>query len=290
MKNVTLSHRVEYWLLMLAIFILRCLPLSLASGFMGWSWRFIAPRLKRQKRAMAHLRLAFPEKSDRELHAITLGMWDNLGRTFAEAILADRIVRRMEELVVQPENYRQVVSEIKRSGGVIVSLHSGNWELGGAISSYNGFDCAVVMQELKNPLVHDYMIRKRGQTFSGGVFVKGDRAGMRALTSVSGGKAVAIMGDLRDVKGVPVDFFGRSAPTNTFPARLAHKKGAPLVALQIRRKNGIHFEVQAEIIPMPHTDDIEEDILVATSAVHARFEEWVRQVPEQWMWAHRRWG
>lgn len=290
MRKVTLAHRVEYALLMFVIFILRLMPLHVASAFMGWIWRSVAPRLRRQKRAMAHLRLAFPDKSDNELHAITLRMWENLGRTFAESVLADRFVARMDELITEPKNYREVVEEIKKSGGVIVSLHSGNWELGGAISSHNGFDCSVVMQKLKNPLVHDYMIRKRAETFSGGVFVKGDRAGMKALTSVHGGKAVAIMGDLRDVRGITVDFFGRPAPTNSFPARLARKKGAPLIGLRIRRIRDIHFEVQAEIIPMPQTDDIEDDILKATIAEQAQFEAWIRQAPEQWMWAHRRWG
>ena len=91
------------------------------------------------------------------------------------------------------------------------------------------------MQKLKNPLVHDYMVRKRGETFSGGVFVKGDRAGMKALTSVAAGTATAIMGDLRDVRGVNIEFFGKPAPTNSFPARLARKKSVPLIALQIRR-------------------------------------------------------
>ena len=290
MKKVTLAHRIEYALLMFVIFILRSMPLYVSSGFMGWLWRSIAPRLRRQKRAMEHLRLAFPEKSDDELFAITLDMWENLGRTFAEAVLADKIAKRMDELVEQPENYRLIVGEIKRSGGVIVSLHSGNWELGGAISSHNGFDCSVVMQKLKNPLVHDYMVRKRAETFSGGVFVKGDRAGMRALTSVSGGTAVAIMGDLRDRHGATIDFFGRPAPTNGFPARLARKKGAPLIALRIKRTKGIHFKVQAEIVPMPHSDTVEDDILQATLAEQAQFESWIREAPDQWMWAHRRWG
>ena len=285
-----MSQRIEYALLMFVIFILRLMPLAMASGFMGWLWRKVAPLLRRQKRAMLHLSEAYPEKSEKDLYAITLGMWENLGRTFAEAVLADRFVSRMDELVRQPDNYRVIVDEIKRSGAVIVSLHSGNWELGGAISSHNGFDCSVVMQKLKNPLVHDYMVRKRSETFSGGVFVKGDRAGMKALTSVAAGTATAIMGDLRDVRGVNIEFFGKPAPTNSFPARLARKKSVPLIALQIRRVGGIHFEVQSTMIAVPHGEDAEDDILKATVLVHEQFEEWIRQVPEQWMWAHRRWG
>nr|WP_321457068.1 lauroyl acyltransferase [uncultured Cohaesibacter sp.] len=290
MKRITLLHRIEYALFFCVISVFRLMPLSVASSFMGHLWRLIAPWLRRQKRAMAHLHAAFPEMSDKELYAITLDMWENLGRTSAEAMVLEKFAGRMDELISAPNGYREIVERIKKEGGVIVSLHSGNWELGGAVSSHYGFDCSVVMQRLQNPLVHEFLVAKRAESFSGGVFVKGDRAGMRALTSIAGGTATAIMGDLRDRRGPRIDFFGRPAPTNTFPARLARKKGAPLIALRIGRVEGIHFEVQAELIDVPQTDDVEADILNATIGVQKKFEEWVRQAPSQWMWSHRRWG
>ena len=38
-----------------------------------------------------------------------------------------------------------------------------------------------------------------------------------------------------------------------------------------------------------NSTDRDADVLNATANLHARFEEFVREAPEQWMWAHRRW-
>ncbi|WP_316862417.1 lauroyl acyltransferase [uncultured Cohaesibacter sp.] len=290
MRKVTFSHRIEYAVLRAVISILRLLPLKVSSSMMGWAWKVVAPKLSRQKRAMAHLRASFPEKSEQELYAITLGMWENLGRTFAEGLLADEFLGHASSFFEQPEGYDDLVARINEVGGIIVSLHSGNWELGGVVSMNYGFDASVVIQRLKNPLVHDYMIGKRAATFRGGVFSKGDRAGLRIMSSLKGGTVAAIMADLRDIRGVKVPFFGRPAPTNSFPARLARQSGAPLVAIRILRKGGVHFEILVEEIKVPHTDDAEADVYEGTAAIQAVFERWIRDVPEQWMWAHKRWG
>lgn len=290
MRKVTFAHRLEFALLMLGVTLLRALPLPVASGMMGRLWRFVAPRLHRQKRAMAHLRLAFPEKSDKELHAITLGMWDNLGRTFAESMMADKFLKAAEKLITIPDHLQGYADQAKKTGGVIVSLHSGNWELGGVVSNMYGLDAAVTIQRIKNPLVHQYMVSRRASTFRAGIFTKGDKAGTRIMHSLHGGIVAAVMGDLRDHRGLKVPFFGHPAPTNTFPARLARQQNVPLVAVRILRLDGVRFRLDAEVLDIPHTDDIEADVRAVTIRVQEIFEDWVRDVPTQWMWAHKRWG
>ncbi|WP_373236409.1 lysophospholipid acyltransferase family protein [Cohaesibacter celericrescens] len=290
MRKVTLSHRMEYAGLMFVIFVLRLMPLSVASGMMGRVWRFIAPKLSRQKRAMEHLRLCFPEKSEKELYVITQGMWDNLGRTFVESLLAEQFLDTAASLIEITSEFDDLVEKIQTSGAVIVSLHSGNWELGGVVSSKYGFKAAVTIQKLKNPLVHDYVVSRRASTFQGGIYAKGDKAGTRIMSTIKGGTVAAIMGDLRDGRGVKVPFFGRPAPTNTFPARLSLQQNVPLIAVQILRKDGVQFKINAELIEVPRTDDLDADILSATRQVQQVFEGWIRAKPEQWMWAHKRWG
>ncbi|WP_319531871.1 lauroyl acyltransferase [uncultured Cohaesibacter sp.] len=290
MRKPTLSHRLEYAVLMSVVFLLRAMPLWMASGLMGWCWRVVAPRLSRQDRAMTHLRMCFPEKSDKELFQLTLGMWDNLGRTFAESLLAEQFLVAAHDLVEMPEDITKLVERMHEVGGVIVSLHSGNWELGGVLSSVYGFDCAVIIQRLKNPLVHEFMVSQRGSTFRGGIYAKGDKAGPRIMSALRGGILAAVMGDLRDGRGVRMPFFGMEAPTNIFAALLARQQHVPLVAVRILRTNGIHFKLELTEIDVPYTDDVDEDIRVAMQRTTAQFEEWIRAHPEQWMWAHKRWG
>ncbi|WP_157747780.1 lysophospholipid acyltransferase family protein [Cohaesibacter sp. ES.047] len=290
MRKITLTHRLEYAVLITVVFLLRAMPLWMASGLMGWCWRMVAPRLSRQKRAMDHLRLCFPNKSEDELYRLTLGMWDNLGRTFAESLLAEKFMLAAHDLVEMPEDITDLVERMHEVGGVIVSLHSGNWELGGVLSAAYGFNCAVIIQKLKNPLVHDFMVSQRGSTFRGGIFAKGDRAGMRIMNTLKGGILAAVMGDLRDGRGVTIPFFGMPAKTNQFAALLARQQNVPLVAVRILRTDGIHFKLELTEIDVPRTDDADGDILKGTMRMTAQFEDWIRAHPEQWMWAHKRWS
>jgi KDO2-lipid IV(A) lauroyltransferase len=274
---------------MLVIGLLRLMPLAMASQFMGWCWRQVAPRLSRQKRAMAHLREAFPDKDDAELEAITTGMWDNLGRTFAEGLLVDRFEKIAGDFD-KPEGYEAFVTTMKDKGGILVSLHSGNWELGGIVAHQHGVALTTVYQTLKNPLVDAYVIKQRSSMFKGGIHAKGNKAGTKLMAWVKAGNIAAIMGDLRDHGGLKVPFFGRPAPSNIFPARMARGLDVPLVAARIMRSKGIEFEIEFEFVDVQFTDDPEADIADATMKVQAIFEKWVRARPEQWMWAHKRWG
>jgi KDO2-lipid IV(A) lauroyltransferase len=61
-----------------------------------------------------------------------------------------------------------------------------------------------------------------------------------------------------------------------------------LIAGRVNRTGPGRFYVEATEIPVPHTDSRRADIEAATAALQAQFEVWIREIPEQWMWAHRR--
>ena len=47
---------------------------------------------------------------------------------------------------------------------------------------------------------------------------------------------------------------------------------------------------QADIeLRVPRTANHSDDVKWATAAMTRQFEEWVREMPEQWMWSNRRW-
>jgi Kdo2-lipid IVA lauroyltransferase/acyltransferase len=58
----------------------------------------------------------------------------------------------------------------------------------------------------------------------------------------------------------------------------------------VLRHPGSRFSLKVVPIPVPMTDDSEADVRAATAAVQAQFEAFIREAPEQWMWAHNRWG
>jgi len=51
----------------------------------------------------------------------------------------------------------------------------------------------------------------------------------------------------------------------------------------------VRFVIRGARVEVPHTDDPAADAIAGTAALHAQFEAFIRQAPEQWMWAHRKW-
>ena len=85
-----LRLRLEFATLWLAIALARAMPVQAASWLSGKIWRLIAPRLGRQKRALANLELAYPEKSPAERTAIAAAMWENSGEPSPRASTSRR--------------------------------------------------------------------------------------------------------------------------------------------------------------------------------------------------------
>jgi KDO2-lipid IV(A) lauroyltransferase len=47
--------------------------------------------------------------------------------------------------------------------------------------------------------------------------------------------------------------------------------------------------MRIEPVDVPRGDNRDADVLATTAAIQSRFEQFIRDTPEQWMWAHRRW-
>jgi len=104
------------------------------------------------------------------------------------------------------------------------------------------------------------------------------------------GGCAAFLADQRESRGVSVPFFGRLAPSTPFPALVAETLNLPLFAFRVKREKGASFSIKTEPVALSQTGDREADVAATTAALQATYEGFVREAPEQWMWAHRRWG
>ncbi|MBA5776790.1 lauroyl acyltransferase [Stappia sp. F7233] len=282
----SLQYRLEWLALKSALGVIRLLPLDAASWLGGRIWRVVAPFNARHRRAVANLQAAFPEKSPQECDAIARDMWENLGRVMAETLQLDR-------LAADPSRFAFDIGPAERAfegkGSIIVSMHSGNWEvcaLGGLAA---GRQPAGVYQALKNPLADELLKNLRAPIYPAGLFSKGHDTARRLMAIARGGGMVAFLADLRDVRGIRVPFFGREAHATPFPASLARGSSLPLIASRVVRLKGARFRIEARPVAYPVTGDRKADITAATALVHRQFEEWIRENPSQWMWIHRKW-
>ena len=262
------------------------MPVETASNLMAALWRGVAPRLKRHRRALSHLALAFPEKSEAEREALAREMWGHLGRTFAEFFHIDDIFAQRRVVMESQEKLEMV-----QQGGpyVVCAMHMGNWELLAGVSQRLARPLAGVYQPLTNRRVDEALLRLRAPLYPLGLFPRSPATLRKLMKIAKEGGSVGFMSDLREGKGVAVPFFGRPAHSNTAPALIARAFGLKLYAARVIRKPGVRFTVRVEPVEVPVTDDREADIAAATANIHARFEEFLREAPAQWMWAHRRW-
>jgi KDO2-lipid IV(A) lauroyltransferase len=296
-----LQFRLEYALLRLIVGIVRIVPLDVATHLSAWSWRRLAPLInpKRHKRALGNLRIAFPEKSEAERTAIALAHWENLGRVMAETMRIDQVIADPTRLVIRnPKVFERYSSKLGPIVGA--SLHMGNWELAIWPLTIAGADPACVYRSVNNPYIDRYLRYQRRDLYPGGMFgrgkVEGDHGESQKtariiMDFVRCGGRLGVVCDLYDRSGLPVPFFGKDARTVAIPAMIARRAGARIwMSRCMRIGKDSRFEIELKELRIPRTANHGEDVKWATAAMTRQFEEWVREMPEQWMWSNRRWS
>lgn len=270
--------------------LFRLLGLDTASRFGGWLARRLAPVAPAHRTARRNLEAAFPEKDKAAIDAILEGMWDNLGRTFAEYAHFRRFTGYPNDRVeiVNIEIARDAVA--KGQGAIALSGHCANWELMALAAWQAGFDGAEVYRPINNPLVNRWIMRQRKRfAYPTQISKNGDNV-RELLRTLKDGKVLAMLTDQKHSEGLPVPFFGRDAWTATGPAVLGLRTGAALVPVRMARLKGARFRMTfSPPLEVARSGDKDTDIRTAMIAINASLEDAVRENPEQWLWAHNRW-
>lgn len=291
-RRPSLRHRIEYLGYRLAVGILRLAPERMALRFgegMGW----LAGVLLRVRWGTVtdHLRRAFPERGDAWQKRVARASFRHLGR---ESVATFRLGRMgLEEIrsrteVEGLEALEAAVADGK--GGIVVTGHFGNWEVGGAALSARGIPLDVVAQRQRNPLFDVDLNRNRARMNM--KVIDRTEAPKRVLRSLRDGRVVAIVGDQNLRRGgIFVEFFGRPASTARGAAVFALRTGCPIFLGIARREPGFpqRYLVTLEPVAFTPTGDMEVDAIRLTEAHTRHLEGHVRRMPEQYFWQHRRW-
>ena len=277
---------LEYAVFRFAVFVIRLMPLDMASFVFGKLWRVFAPFNRRHKRAIANLAMAFPEMPEAERQRIARNMWENLGRVMAESFQIDRLIADPDRVLCDEH---EAIAALKGHGSLILSMHAGNWEVCVWPVTRAGYKPAGVYQKIKNPHVDKYIRGLREPLYPGGLFSKSHDTARKLVTWVRQGGQLGVLADQRDNKGIRIPFFGHEAPTTPLPAMLAVRLDAPILIGRVIRLRGSRFRVEGHLLDVARTGDKQADIEETTRRIHKTFEDWIREYPDQWMWGHRRW-
>jgi Kdo2-lipid IVA lauroyltransferase/acyltransferase len=293
-RPVVFRHRAEYAALRAVLGGLNLLDFRSASnvgarvGRLGyWPFRIRRGVVERQ------LAAAFPEWTPDRIAQTARAAYEHLGRTTIEAALIARFQpRQVVELFDEPENWHLLERAANRSDGrgiIIVAGHLGNWELGGAYLAARGFDFEAVARQMENPLFDGYLSRTRRR--SGMKVIYDGDAVRRVPRALRNNALVAFLMDQGAVglASTWVPFFGRLAKTPRGAAVFALRLQAPVFFLAPLRQADGRFILGIEEIPVHETGDRAADVDRIVGDFSAVLERWVRRVPEQYFWHHRRW-
>jgi len=286
-----LGHLIEAAGLWLAFVGFAVMPLDLASWLGGAIGRLIGPHLRVTGNARRNLARAFPEKSEAEIAAIVRGMWDNLGRVFAEY----PHLRRLD--LYRPGGRVEVVGadivdRLRDDGrpGLAFSAHIGNWEIVPMCATQRGLKLVRFYRAPNNPHA-DEVLNMARRHITGELLPKGSGGARRALALLKEGGHLALLVDQKLNDGIAVPFLGRPAMTAPALAQLALRFDCPVVPARVERLRGARFRVTVyPPLELPNTGDRAADVAEAMARVNRVVEGWIRERPEQWLWVHRRWS
>lgn len=253
-----------------------------ASGSLMWA---LSPGRRRIVRE--NLRIAFGAELDaRAGRRVGRAACRGLVRVAAEVAVADRLLGTQggarKYLGFHGAWADLAAQHAAGRGGIIVTAHLGNWEVGAFGVRHRGIPLRAMARPLGNPVLEAWLERRRG----GADRLIAKTGGLKdVLRELKGGGWVAMLADQNAGRhGLFLPFFGLEASTFPTPAALAARVGAPLyLGVCLRRSGGQGFDIHLERLPDP------VDVETATRDLNRLLEAWIRRAPGQYNWVHRRW-
>ena len=278
-----LLRRLGSWLGVAVLWLIHLLPMRWI-GAIGAALGSLFYRFGRGRVTRINLALCFPEMTEQQRHDLGLRHFRMLGRNALElSIMVWGSEQRLLDLIrVEGLEHLKALE-----GRPVIALapHFIGLNMGGIRVAYEYPGTASVYSRQKNPVVDRILLKARRRF--GNPHLVSRQEGLRSIVRViKSGKPFYFLPDMdfgaRDAIFSP--FFGVKTATITALPRLARLTGAavlPVVTRQVGHGYVVRFYPAWENYP---TDDLDADV----RRMNAFIEERVREMPEQYFWAHKR--
>lgn len=266
----------------------RTLPWPVQAAFWLWivrpiAWLALRSPWVRGIDPWAAVKWAFPEMTQREVHAL---VWRALGQALLlipETLAAPRGVDRVELEVLDALTPLHAEGQ----GVLVASLHQANFLLMAVGTARalapRGLTLTLPIELRKGDPASEFvgeMLAAGGVEvvpITGSGPVERGRAARGALRALRRGGIVAMAADQESGSGVPAMFFGHRVLAPAGIPALHAATFAPVLFAWGERRPGGHV-IRAELLAF--TGSVEKDAQTLVSAVERR----IRERPEQWLW------
>jgi KDO2-lipid IV(A) lauroyltransferase len=254
----------------------------------------IAYHLFPKQRALVtrHYNYAFDKQmSAQEAIAFNKKLFANIATNAADLFIANRF-HKLEDYQrwIDYEGMHHIEQAYQEGNGVIVlTCHMGAFDLIGSILAVQ-YPTNIIVRELHNPKLNSLLLRSRTR-LGAKIFYSGDNM-LKVVRHLHQGEIVILLidQDIKRLKGVFVDFFGKPAYTPIGATWLALNTEAKVIPMAIRQKqNRRHQVTVSPPVPVTYSGDRENDLQENTARFSLALEQLIKLDLTQWAWMHRRW-
>ena len=254
--------------------------------------KLFGPKFRSKSITEKNINIGLGDLSEYKKNEIILGMWSNIGRTFAEYVFLDSFRFNKTNLNHIKINGIEYLDRIKKNNEPVIfySAHLANFELMAMELDKFGIKCAAIYRPLNNFFLNPVMEYWRMKYICPNQIPKGLRGMREIINKVKNNYSIALMVDQRVGEGPRINFFNKPAHTTTIPAQLALKYNCSLVPIFLERIKETRFEMTIyEPYKVNKTGNDNEDTKDITLKINQIIEQMIIKNPTQWIWSHNRW-
>lgn len=274
-----------YWLYVTGAFLAKILPLKVCYAVAGLVARLFFMFSEKDKEELReNLRVVLGEGADEaSINEHIIRVFRNFAKYLADFFRFPVFTEERISKNIKMEG-REHLDECLAGGkgALLLGLHLGNWELGGAIVGALKYPISAIVLEHGDRRINEFFVRQRIinrlRSIPVGVQVK------ECFKVLKRNEVLAVVGD-KDYtsSGIYVDFFGKKALMPRGAAVLSLKTGAPIVFCALIREKDNTFKLCFEKpIRYTPTGDHGKDVRALMGEYLRIFEKYIRKDPDQW--------
>ncbi|MFZ5941811.1 MAG: lysophospholipid acyltransferase family protein [Bacteroidota bacterium] len=244
----------------------------------------------RRKVAFSNLRLAFPDKAEKEIRKIAVKFYHHLCDLGLETAISGFL---SEKEINRRFSYKnpEVLENLYHSGKHVIGVggHYGNWEWTYNMPLIFSHHILGIYKPMNNRWFDRYFIRTRERF--GATTVPMEQVARELMEGKKNGR-LSFAGLVADQRPIWehiqywTPFMGTMAPVYLGPEKLAVKLDMAVVFFRVRKIRRGFYETEMELI----TAEPASLPAHAITERHVRMlEDQIREEPAWWLWTHRRW-
>jgi len=289
------NSKKDYYLYCLAKAIsniVRFIPIRI-SVFFGRSLGSLLFYLLPKKRRVVYrnIKIAFPQFCCSKINAIARKTFMNSGQHFVEIFYMPWISERYIKDNFHIQGKEEVLSLLKnKKGAIFLGLHEGSWEIANVVigQCFREYKYTMLVRQQPNiPFMSDLLNEYRMKM---GANIIEIRDSLRPLVEhLKNGFATAMVIDHGAQGGELVNFFDRLALTPTGAMKFALKFDPSIILGFVKRDGFISHKLSFTVHNLIRTGDDGKDVITNLESIHRKYESYLRDAPEEYLWFFKRW-